>query len=128
MELKNRNPGAVGAASGADLKTANVSGIEQSKDSKTGIAGQADDATFPQVIAEWPKNSREVVRIAIEEYRGMPMVGIRIWYRGDNDELCPGRSGVTLTLDKHLPQLAEAIGKAVLAARDLGLLNDGGAK
>jgi hypothetical protein len=30
--------------------------------------------TYPIVIAEWPRNNREIVRVAINEYRGCAVI------------------------------------------------------
>jgi hypothetical protein len=55
--------------------------------------------SFPIVIAEWERNSDDVLK--------------------------PGKTGITLAL-KHLPALADAMGKALAAARDLGLIEGPG--
>jgi hypothetical protein len=94
---------------------------------KENICSRPDQSSaFPIVIAEWERNSREVILVALDLYNGRHTVNARVWYR-EGDELKPSRSGLTLTV-KHLPALAEAIGKALDAARELGLLTDGGAQ
>jgi hypothetical protein len=86
-----------------------------------------DDSTaFPLVIAEWDRNSREVIRVALDRYNGRHTVNPRVWYRDrDDDTLRPGRSGIALGV-KHLPALSDAMAKALAQARKLGLLDDGG--
>jgi hypothetical protein len=79
---------------------------------------------FPVMVAEWDRNVREVVRVALDQYNGRYTINTRVWYR-DSDELKPGKSGITLAVN-HLQALAEAMSKTLEAARDLGLLNDGG--
>jgi Transcriptional Coactivator p15 (PC4) len=88
---------------------------------------KADDSiTFPLVIAEWDRNSREVIRVALDRYNGRHTVNCRIWYRDrDDDTLRPGKAGIALGV-KHLPALADALGKALARAHQLGLLEDGG--
>jgi hypothetical protein len=49
---------------------------------------------------------------------------VRTWYR-DGDTLKPSKSGITLAV-KHLPALADALARSLDAARELGLLDDGG--
>jgi hypothetical protein len=78
---------------------------------------------FPLVIAEWDRNSREVVRVALDRYNGRPTINARVWYH-DGDTLKPSKSGITLAL-KHLPALADALARSLDAARDLGLLDEG---
>lgn len=90
-----------------------------------GISGAASNPpAFPLVIAEWDRNSREVVRVALDRYNGRHTVNARVWYR-DGDTLKPSKSGITLAL-KHLPALADALARSLDAARDMGLLDDGG--
>jgi hypothetical protein len=82
-----------------------------------------DRSSFPIVVAEWPRNSREVVRVSIDVYNGRHTVNARIWFYDDADELRPGRTGIVLAV-KHLPALADALTKALGAARDAGLLEE----
>jgi hypothetical protein len=93
---------------------------------KENIRSRPDQQAFPIVIAEWDRNSREVVRIALDLYNRKHTINARVWYR-DGDDVKPSKSGITLAV-KHLPALAEAVGKALDAARELGLLNEGGEK
>jgi hypothetical protein len=72
---------------------------------KENIRGRPDQQAFPITIAEWDRNSREIVRVALDQYNG--------------------HSGVTLAV-QHLPALADAIGKALARAIKLGLVAEGG--
>jgi hypothetical protein len=74
------------------------------------------------IVAEWDRNSREVVRVALDQFKGHHTIGARIWYRS-GDGLKPGKGGLTLGV-KHLPALADAVAKALVQARGLGLLED----
>src|SRR5437763_1756669 len=75
---------------------------------------------FPLVIAEWDRNSREVVRVALDHYKGHHSVNVRVWYR-DGGQLKPGKAGIALGL-KHLPNLCEALQAALSAAQEHGLI------
>jgi hypothetical protein len=75
------------------------------------------------VIAEWDRNAREVVRVALDQYNGRHTINVRVWYRDDGDTLKPGRAGITLAV-KHLPALCDAMAKALAKARHLGLLDE----
>ena len=79
---------------------------------------------MPVIIAEWPKNAREVVRVDLHDFNRRHIVSAHVWY-WDAAELKPGKSGLTLAV-KHLPALADAIVKALDTAREMGLLHDGG--
>jgi hypothetical protein len=80
--------------------------------------------SFPIVIGEWERNSREVIRVALDLYNGRHAINARVWYRA-GDAVKPIKFGITLAA-KHLPALSDAMGKALDAARHVGLLNEGG--
>jgi hypothetical protein len=71
------------------------------------------------VIAEWESNSSKSCEFALDQYNGRHTINGRVWYHDDDDVLKPGKTGITLAL-KHLPALADAMGKALATARDLG--------
>ncbi len=79
---------------------------------------------YPLVIAQWDRNAREVIRVALDQYNGHNTVNVRVWYR-DGDTLKPGKTGITVGV-KHLAALAEASGKALERAIDLGLIQYAG--
>ena len=81
-----------------------------------------NDSAFPIVIAEWDRNKREIVRVALDRYNGRHTINARVWYR-DGDELKPSKTGITLA-SKHLPALAEALAAAAQRARELGLIDE----
>lgn len=72
------------------------------------------------VIAEWAKNQRETLRIRLDSYQGRAIIDCRCWY-DDGGTLKPGRAGLTIST-RHLPQLAEALVKAVEIATASGLI------
>lgn len=89
-----------------------------------GVSTPSPRPAFPIVIAEWDRNSREVVRVALDQYNGRHTVNARVWYHSD-DGLRPGKTGITLSV-KHLPALADALAAAVERAKAIGLLDDAG--
>ncbi len=82
-------------------------------------------AGFPFVVAEWPRNGRESIRVSLDEYRGRQTIDLRCWWRDDDGNLRPGRSGLTLAV-RHLPALADALAKALATARETGIIDIGG--
>ena len=80
------------------------------------------------IVSTWPKNGREWLMVRLDLYKSHAVIDARNWYAGANGELKPGRSGLTLTI-KHLPQLADALAKALALATERGLIcqNGGGA-
>jgi hypothetical protein len=82
---------------------------------------------FPIEIASWPRNSRETVKVSLDQYKGNNIIACRSWYVASDGELKPGK-GLTLAV-KHLPELSAALAKAFEAARSHGLLaEEGGAQ
>ena len=80
-------------------------------------------SALPIIIDEWPRNSREVVRLQLDSYQGCRIVDVRCWYRDAHGELKPGKSGINLSADRHLRKLAQALADAVIKAEELGLLD-----
>ncbi len=78
---------------------------------------------FPIVVAEWPRNSREMVRVTLNEYRGHPTLDCRCWFSDEDGGFLPGRCGITLAI-RHLPRLVQALREAEATARALGLVAD----
>jgi hypothetical protein len=74
------------------------------------------------IVADWKRNGREVIRVALDQFNGCQTINGRIWHR-DSEEFKSGRGGLTLGL-RHLPALADAVGNALAKARELELLDD----
>lgn len=75
----------------------------------------------PRIIAEIPKNARESIRVSLGEFQGRAVLDCRIWYRPGEGEMRPGSKGLTVAI-RHLPQMADALTKAVLEAQESKLL------
>jgi hypothetical protein len=74
------------------------------------------------ILAEWPRNSHEMIRVRLDEFT----IDLRVWSRGcEGDLLKPTRAGLTLSVH-HLPDLADAVNAALAHARNTGLLADDG--
>ena len=74
------------------------------------------------VVGSFPKNNREEVRVSLSKFKGYDLVGVRQWFRNENDEPRPSKSGITIRVDL-LPELLELIEKARDIAVDKGLLD-----
>ena len=57
-----------------------------------------DEFGLPVHIIE--KNSKQQIRIGINEYRGKNYIDIRLFYR-DGDKFLPSKKGVTLRMDLY---------------------------
>lgn len=73
------------------------------------------------IIAEWPKNSRETLRVRLDHFKDQAIVYWRAWYEASDGTMKPGRCGLTVSI-RHLPALASALANAVEAASAAGLL------
>ena len=73
------------------------------------------------IIAEWRKNTREILRVRFDNYKGNAVICIRVWYADKDGILKPGRGGLTVSV-RHLPALASALAKALEMANAAGFL------
>ena len=73
------------------------------------------------IVGSFPKNNREEVRVTLSKFKGYDLVGVRQWFRNENDEPRPSKSGVTVRVDL-LPELLELIQKAQDIAVEKGIL------
>ena len=71
--------------------------------------GTAQSTAFAgEIIAEIPKNSREVYRVGRRDFKGFPLVDIRVWFDdATTGELRPGK-GVSIKLES-LPAIVAAL-------------------
>ena len=49
----------------------------------------ASAAKFPIVLAEWPRNHNQVVRIVLTDYNGRKGINIRVWFRAEGGDVSP---------------------------------------
>lgn len=75
------------------------------------------------IVAEWPKNDRENVRVALDEFNGHPVVSARLWFKGEDGNLRPGKTGIAIGV-RHLPALARALNQALDIATKQGLIGE----
>jgi hypothetical protein len=100
-------------------------GLENSADSIQN--GHRDQARYPIIVAEWQRNSREIVRVALDRFNNRETIDIRSWWQDGEGKWRPGRGGLTLAV-RHLPALADALADALQQARALGLIEQPRAK
>jgi hypothetical protein len=70
----------------------------------------------------WKNRKGEAVIGRLSSYEGHVLVDLRTWYSAADGTLKPAK-GLACGI-RHLPQLAEAIGKALEKARALDLIGD----
>jgi Transcriptional Coactivator p15 (PC4) len=76
---------------------------------------------FPVIIAEWPRNAREVLRVTLDRFNGRHVVSLRVWYIAPDGSIRPWRDGLTLGV-AHLRNLSDALAKANAEADARGIL------
>lgn len=81
--------------------------------------------TDPITVAVWWKNRRkDAIRVRLSEYEGHALIDVRTWFSGSDGKLAPGKGFCAQV--KHLPRLVAALTKALIKARELGLVDDEG--
>ncbi|MBP2159544.1 MULTISPECIES: transcriptional coactivator p15/PC4 family protein [Asticcacaulis] len=83
------------------------------------------NVSFPVMIGDVQKNSRELVRVSLTEFKGYKLVDVRI-YAGADDDAKPTGKGISVKAST-LPALIVLLQKAEAQARTMGLI-DGGAQ
>jgi Transcriptional Coactivator p15 (PC4) len=73
-----------------------------------------------------PRDHAAHIRIELSEFKGHPLVNVRIWETGSDGVDRPTVKGIALGIAK-LPELAAGIAKALAKARELGLIDNEGA-
>ena len=72
-------------------------------------------------IATIEKNKTEEIRISLSDFNGYDLANLRVWFRADDGQMRPGKSGLAFRLDK-LPAVIEALGQLEAEARRRGLI------
>ena len=82
-----------------------------------------------QVIAELEKNRSERVRVALDKYRDIDLIDVRVVVplSGGTGLWAPTKKGLSLRIGQ-LPALIEALQLAAVEAQALGLLPEGRAR
>ncbi len=70
-------------------------------------------------IAIIQKNSREELRVTLEEYRGHDLLNLRVWFEAEDGTMRPGKQGLALRLEL-LPELRQALEAAQAQAERQG--------
>jgi hypothetical protein len=85
----------------------------------------SDAPEFPIIVAEWRRNSRESIRVALDQFNGRHTIDVRAWWQDGEGNLRPGRGGITIAV-RHLPAFADGLAAALGRARALGLIEPAG--
>ena len=58
-----------------------------------------------------PKNSREEIRVTLDEYQGHELVSLRVWFESPDGDMRPSKKGLAFRREL-LPQILEALSGA----------------
>jgi hypothetical protein len=72
-------------------------------------------------VAQFEKNSKEEIRVSIDDFRGTKLINIRVFYRSATGEWLPGKQGIAMKADLYR-DLASAILQLGEALQEQGLL------
>ncbi|AGT08119.1 transcriptional coactivator p15/PC4 family protein [Paracoccus aminophilus] len=59
-------------------------------------------------LAIIPKNQREEIRLSLDDYKGMQLVNLRIWFKADDGEFRPSQKGIAFKAEL-LPAVLEGL-------------------
>lgn len=102
MTYNRTNPGALAGAAGA-REAINAVEAGDIENRRTRGAEQA-----PCTVAVIRKNSREELRITLEDFKGHRLISFRVWYEAEDGDMRPGKQGLALRLGL-LPELRAAL-------------------
>jgi hypothetical protein len=80
----------------------------------------------PIEIGKFWKSARDRtrhIRVELSEYKGHPLVSVRVWQTGSDGCDRPTVQGIALAIRK-LPELVRSLVKAEAKAREMGLIDD----
>lgn len=66
-----------------------------------------------QILYSFPKNAMEEVRASLTDYKGKKYIDLRVFYKGDHDEMKPSKKGLTLA-----PELIFELENALQKVKD----------
>ncbi len=89
------------------------------------IAAVSPSGLLPLIIAEWPRNTRETIRVTLDQYQGHSTVDIRSWYSDSGGTAKPSNKGLTLGVS-HLERLSDSLSLALEHARTHDLIKPSG--
>jgi Transcriptional Coactivator p15 (PC4) len=78
-------------------------------------APKPTELRFPVVVAEWPRNDHEIIRVSLDRFNGRQMIDVRGWWHDKDAGWRAGRGGLTLNVS-HLPDLAFGFAEALSIA------------
>jgi len=73
------------------------------------------------LVAQFEKNSKEEVRVSIDDFHGRKLINLRVFYRSDGGQWLPGKQGLAIGVDLYR-DLADAVLKVGEEIQSRGLI------
>jgi hypothetical protein len=61
-----------------------------------------------ELVAAFEKNSKDEVRVSIDDFHGRKLINVRVFYKDERGEWKPGRQGIALPVERYR-DLADAV-------------------
>jgi hypothetical protein len=74
------------------------------------------------LVAQFEKNSKEEVRITIDDFHGRKLINLRVYYRSESGQWLPGKQGLALNVDLYR-DLADAVLRVGEELQSRGLIH-----
>lgn len=69
------------------------------------------------------KNSKDEVRVTLSMYKGVPLLGLRVWFKADDGTYRPGKDGFSVRVEQG-PALRHLLDVGLSHAVKRGLLSE----
>jgi hypothetical protein len=68
-----------------------------------------------QIIVDIEKNSREIIRVEVSDFKGKELINLRIWFQDFDGGYKPTQKGITLDISQYddLKNAVEKIGQYI---------------
>jgi hypothetical protein len=76
-----------------------------------------------EIAKFWRNRKHEAVIVSLREYGGRCILDARVHFEDKDGRFQPSKKGLSIVVAR-LPELAAAIAKALVKARELGLLDE----
>jgi hypothetical protein len=74
-----------------------------------------------QLVAQFEKNSKEEVRVSIDDFHGRKLINLRVFYKSEDGKWLPGKQGIALNIERYR-DLADALVKVGEELQSRGLI------
>lgn len=69
------------------------------------------------------KNSKDEVRVTLSMYKGLPLLGLRVWFKAEDGTYRPGKDGFSVRVEQG-PALRQLLEEGLMHAVKRGFLTE----